>query len=518
MNENKTAAPDLSLAIKTLIRYKREKAEIESRIASEGDIWRAVYEGGESSSWIFNSIVNKHADVIDSIPSCVCLPREKRDEKYAETLSKIIPVITQRCGFEQTYSDNCWEKLKHGTAVYGVFWNNALEDGLGDIDIRALALEDIFWEIGAQDIQDSKNLFIVSHSDIDALEATFGVDYGQLREQDSSLASSLGMSAADGKCLVVDWYYKKYLPDGSARLHLCKFIGDRVLYSSENDPSCPYGWYEHGQYPIVFDRMYPTGQAYGFGVIATSAEAQRYINRIDANILEYTDWASRVRFWAKRSLGVNEKEFLDLDRSIVEVEGDIDEEKLRQIEISPMNDSVMDAKLLKIEELKTVTGSLDISQGGISGGITAASAISILREAGAKASRDGIEETYRAYVRIITLVVELIRQFYDETRVFRIVGDNGAREYLGFCGKSIRTGEDGYRPHFDIEINAVKKAPSESEKKNKFAKELYDSGAFRPENAAQTLLMLEMMDFEGVGLLKASIRSLYGDGKEERND
>ena len=178
----------------------------------------------------------------------------------------------------------------------------------------------------------------------------------------------------------------------------------------------------------------------------------------------------------------------------------------------------MDAKLLKIEELKTVTGSLDISQGGISGGITAASAISILREAGAKASRDGIEETYRAYVRIIALVIELIRQFYDETRVFRIVGDEGTREYLGFCGKSIREGEDGYRPHFDIEISAVKKAPSESEKKNKFAKELYDSGAFRPENAAQTLLMLEMMDFEGVGLLKASIRSLYSDGKEKIDD
>ena len=518
MNEHKTATPDLSLAIKTLIRYKREKAELESRIASESDVWRAVYTGGDSSSWIFNSIVNKHADIIDSIPSCVCLPREKRDEKYAETLSKIIPVITQRCCFEQTYSDNCWEKLKHGTAAYGVFWNNALEDGLGDIDIRALSMEDIYWEIGAIDIQDSKNLFIVSLCDVEALEATYGVDYSELREQDSALASSLGMSAADGKCVVVDWYYKKYLSDGSAILHLCKFIGDRILYSSESDPSCAEGWYEHGQYPIIFDRMYPTGLAYGFGIIATSVEAQRYINRIDDNILEYADWASRVRFWAKRSLGVNEKEFLDLDRSIVEVEGDIDEEKLRQIEISPINDSVMEAKLLKIEELKTVTGSLDVSQGGITNGVTAASAISILREAGAKTSRDGIEETYRAYVKMITFVIELIRQFYDETRVFRIIGEDGSREYLDFSGKSIRADENGRRPHFDIEINAVKKAPSESEKKNQFAKQLYESGAFRPENAAQTLLMLEMMDFEGVGMLKASIRSLYGDGKEEKND
>lgn len=518
MNEHKTSYPDLAVAIKTLIRYKREKAELESRIASEEDIWRAVYTGGESSSWIFNSIVNKHADVIDSIPSCVCLPREKCDEKHAEALSKIIPVITQRCGFEQTYSDNCWEKLKHGTAAYGVFWNNALEDGIGDVDVRALSVSDLYWEIGVLDIQDSKNLFILSLGDIDALEATWGLDYSELREQDSALASSLGTSVSNGKCLIVDWYYKRYLADGSSVLHLCKFVGDRILYSSESDPSCTEGWYQHGQYPIVFDRMYPTGQAHGFGIIATSAQAQRYINRIDSNMLEYADWASRVRFWAKRSLGVNEKEFLDLDRSIVEVEGDIDEEKLRQIEISPINDSVMNAKLLKIEELKTVTGSLDVSQGGISGGITAASAISILREAGAKASRDGIEETYRAYVKVIGLVIELIRQFYDETRIFRIVGEDGTGEYLGFSGKSIRGGDEGRRPHFDIEINAVKKAPSESEKKNKFAKELYDAGAFRPENAAQTLLMLEMMDFEGVGMLKASIRSLYCDGREKSDD
>ena len=85
--------------------------------------------------------MNKHADVIDSIPTCVCLPREKRDEAYAAKLSKVLPVICERCGFEQIYSDNAWEKLKHGTAVYGIFWNSSLEDGLGDVDLRQLSLE-----------------------------------------------------------------------------------------------------------------------------------------------------------------------------------------------------------------------------------------------------------------------------------------------------------------------------------------------------------------------------------------
>ena len=516
MKNKKNAAPSAEEAVKILLKYKKEKNSLESRYLAENKVWENIYSGEESSSWIFNSIVNKHADIIDSIPTCVCLPREKRDEKYSSALSKIIPVISERCGFEQIYSDNSWEKLKHGTSVWGVFWNNSLEDGLGDIDIRALPISSLFWDMSVSNIQDSKNLFITAISDVEELETCFGIDYGEVKERDSALATSLGYSVGEGKCLTVDWYYKKYMPDGTKRLHLTKIVGDRVLYCSENDPSCAEGWYNHGCYPVVFDRLYPTEGICGFGLIAISTSVQGYINRIDDNMLGYSDWASRVRFWAKRSLGVNEKEFLDLNRSIVEVEGDIDEEKLRQIEISPIDSSLVDVKRQKIEELKEITGSRDVSQGGVTGGVTAASAISILREAGAKTSRDGIKETYRAYITVVSLMIELMRQFYDGERVFRIVGEDGGVEFIGFAGRELRDEEkNGFRPHFDIEINATKKSPSESEQKNQFAKELYDSGALKRENAVQTLMMLDLMDFDGVGKLKSDIRRAYSvDGGE----
>ncbi len=520
-HKKNTRSPDISYAVSTLASYKRGKRDIESRIMSEKESWRAVYTADGSSSWIFNSIVNKHADIIDNIPSCTCLPREKRDEKNADMLSKIIPVITQRCNFEQTYSDNSWEKLKHGTAIYGVFWNNSLGDGLGDIDIKAIDVGDIFWDVGVSDIQSSKDLFIVSMRDVEATEAAYPrFNYGASRDADVKLASMLGYADTQDKCLVVDWYYKRYDEQGSPVLHYCKFVGDCVLYSSENDEGCVHGWYQHGQYPVVFDRMYPRDSGIcGFGMISIGRGIQDYINKIDHNVLSYTDWASRVRFWAKRSLGVNEKDFLDLEKSIVEVEGDIDEEKLRQIEIAPMDDSIVDIKKLKIDELKEVTGSRDVSQGGVTGGVTAASAINILREAGAKSSRDGIEETYRAYIRVVSLVIELIRQFYDAARIFRIVGEDGGHEYLSFSGKALRC-DDGPKPFFDIEINATKKSPTEAQQKNEFAKQLYDAGAFKRENAKETLIMLELMDFEGVGKLKASLRREYGyeiDGYSEKN-
>ena len=368
----------------------------------------------------------------------------------------------------------------------------------------------------AKDIQDSKDLFLLSICDADEIEAKYGIELDDIKESNSALTSALGYPTGDGQCLVVDWYYKRTDSLGGKVLHFCKIVGDRVLYASENDPACKDGWYAHGKYPVVLDRLYPTDTACGFGLIAVSSAVQRHINRIDENMLEYSDWASRVRFWAKRSLGVNEREFLDLDRSIVEVEGDIDEEKLRQIEISPMDSAVIDLKKLKIEELKEITGSRDVSQGGVTGGVTAARAITILREAGAKASRDGIEETYRAYISIMSMVIELIRQFYDGERIFRITGESGDTQYVSFSGRSIRECDEyGRLPHFDIEIKTAKCSPSEAEQKNQLAKALYDVGAFKKENAKETLMMLELMDFDGIGKLRSSIMAEYLSGNDE---
>lgn len=504
----------LDYARRTLAAYKRAKRDAELQLEHEREVWRAVYDSGEPSSWIFNSIVNKHADIIDNMPSCTCLPREKRDMATAQTLSKIIPVITQRCGFEQSYSDNAWDKLRYGTAVYGVFWNPEALGGLGDVDIRSINISDLYWETGVSDVQDSKNVFLVSLADKDKTASVYGIDYSEHRESDGALMGLMGYKADDEKCLIVDWYYKKFDDYGAERLHLCKFMGDAVLYCSESDENCTEGWYSHGKYPFVFDRLYPKDRGIcGFGMISIGYRTQQYINKLDRNIMNYSDWASRVRFWAKRSLGVNEKEFMDLERSIVEVEGDVDEEKLRQIEIGAIDDSLIELKRLKIDELKEITGSRDVSQGGISGGVTAASAISILREAGAKFSRDGIEETYRAYVSIIVLVIELIRQFYSTTRVFRIEGEDGSIGYLSFSGKALSDIE-GYTPFFDIEINATKKTPTEAQKKNEFAKQLFDAGAFKRENMTETLMMLDLMDFEGIGKLKADITRAYLDNAE----
>ena len=92
----------------------------------------------------------------------------------------------------------------------------------------------------------------------------------------------------------------------------------------------------------------------------------------------------------------------------------------------------------RIEELKEISGNRDLTQGGTTGGVTAASAIAALQEAGSKLSRDMLKSAYRAFAKQCYLIIELMRQFYDEQRVFRITGQRGESEFVPFSAQGLR--------------------------------------------------------------------------------
>ena len=528
---------DVKAAAEILNRYRAGKSRLDSRLCEEAVWWRTRHGGGAPagdtrrgvkpvSAWLFSSICNKHADLCDAMPVCAVLPREPDDEAEAELLSDILPVITERCGFAETYSDNAWSKLKHGMAAYGVFWNPALENGVGDIDIKRVDLLNLFWEPDARHIQESPHLFLVGLCDTETLLSRYPhlkEKRAAMREDGSLFTPDMGGSYLNGsqgmadKTAVVDWYYKRVNTAGCTVLHYAKFTGDVLLYASENDPAyAERGWYDHGLYPVVLDVLYPEeGTTTGYGFIAVGRNPQGYVDELDGHILEYANHASRVRYWAKRSLGVNEKEFLDPDRRIIEVEGDIDEEKLRQITLSPMDGMLTDVRRMKIDELKETTGNHDVAQGSTTGGVTAAQAIEALQEAGNKGSRDMIAGSHRAYTEIMRQVIELIRQFYDGVRWFRIVGENGGRRFVCYSNTGLQdeiTGEgaDGmalYRhPVFDVEVRAERENPLDRAGRNRLMLELYRAGLFEPANRTAAESALAGMDFEGIDLLRALLK------------
>lgn len=525
---------EVRAAMEQLLHWRSEREEFNQRVREEEQWYRLRMtprrhrnsEGEEfapTSAWLFNALMQKHADLMENIPTAVCLPREQGDEADAEALSTILPVILERTEFEGAYSDNMWYKLKHGVCAWGVFWNNELENGLGDVDLRRVELQQLYWQPGVRKLQQSSAVYYVERMDRATLRARFPRYDGKGEGGELSPFFDSGKEPSD-EVLVVDWYYKKRTPEGRVVLHYCKFTGDTVLFSSENDAAFPRGWYEHGNYPFVLDVLYPIeGSCLGFGIIAIGRDPQSYIDRMDRNLLEYMDWATRVRYFCKKNTGVNEEEFCDLHRHIVEVEGDIDSERLRQIEVCAPDPLWLELKDAKIRELKETTANRDVLQGSPDTGVTAAAAIAALQESGNKTMRDMVLASYRAFVEVVRLVIECIRQFYEETRCFRILGKNGGYRYLQWSNKSIReqalgrlpNGDaDTRRPVFDIDVRAEKLSPYTRYSYNEMLKELYGMGVFDAENVTAAALLLEAMSFQGVESLRARLLAAADAQKE----
>lgn len=522
---------EIKKATEILTKYKDGKANLEKRIVDdelwwELRHWEAI--GGRqpdvqtspkpTSAWLFNSILNKHADAMDNYPEPVVLPREQSDEQSAKTLSEILPVILECNGYDQTYSDAWWEKLKHGTAAYGAFWNSEKENGLGDIDIRGIDLLKIFWEPGITDIQKSRNLFIVELVDDDLLDEQYPEHRGRLRGNAIEVKRYNYDDTVDvsGKSLVVDWYYKVKAPSGRTILHYVKFVGDTLLFASQNEPEYrDVGFYEHGLYPVVLDVMFPEkGTPVGFGYVAICRDPQLYIDKLSANILENAMMGTKRRYFASTSTAINKAQFMDWNEPIVDVEGEISDARLKEIVSNPLDSIYVNILQMKIEEMKDTSANRDVNSGGSTSGVTAASAIAALQEAGNKASRDMISASYRAHVQIGKLCTELMRQFYDETRSFRITGETGEYRFVNFNNAAIRDQQIGVdsagntlyrRPVFDLKIVAQKKNPFSRMEQNERAKELYGLGFFNPERAQEALPALEMMDFEGIDKVREQI-------------
>ena len=182
------------------------------------------------------------------------------------------------------------------------------------------------------------------------------------------------------KSAVVDWYYKKSV-GGRTVLHYCKFVGDTVLFATENDPLyAENGWYDHGLYPFVFDPLFSVeGTPCGFGYIDVGKSAQEYIDRGNQAILENMLWGARPRHFIRTDGAVNEEEYADMTKDFIHVDGNLGQDSILPVQGKSLNDIYVTVINNKIDELMETTGNRDISTGGTVSGVTAASAIAAMQ-------------------------------------------------------------------------------------------------------------------------------------------
>ena len=539
--------PDkVSEVLQILHEYKDGKTTVDMKATENQEWWRLRHwnviqgktEAGKAkvevgSAWAVNSILNKHADFMDSFPKANVLAREADDEEEAQILSKILPAIEEHTDAEQVYNTAGYDFLIDGTAITAVLWDPMAHDGMGDIKKTNVDIHNVFWQPGIEDIQQSKYFFDVSVADVNDVKLQYpdiadrigGGKQGFITEyiHDDNINHQNDIE-------IINCYYKKLEmrpvlinidPQTVAQhlvpreiLHMAIIIGDQCVFCSEDNPEYQDGFYKHGKYPYVFRKCFPVKDSpCGFGYLDIMKYPQRDIDKLDQAIMKNTMMKAKPRWWVKKNAGINKEAFADWNEEIVEVgSGDLGS-AVQQMDVDTLPAIVETHLEAKIDELKEISGNRDFSQGSTASGVTAASAIAALQEAGSKLSRDINKAMYRGSREEYYLEIELIRQFYTEPRTFRIDDGSGRYEYKDYSNVNIApqdiTTPEGTRHKksiFDLEVSAEKQSPFSRASQNETAKELYQMGLFAPDNATSALVCLDMMEFEGKEKIKQQIQ------------
>lgn len=570
-DQRKFGEEQTELALEDLREYFAAKASIDEKATANEEWWRLRHwnvladtnEGVKAgvqvgSAWLFNSLMNKHADIMDSFPRPNILPREADDEVEAKILTSIIPTLLEQNDYEQVYRTKGWDILRDGACITSVLWDPMKANGLGDIAITNVDVHNLAWKPGIEDIQDSDKVYFVTLQNVDTVRAKWPKIADKIGPQDTGIVTRYVHDDnidTSNFVEVIDMYYKKVISqpvysdvvgeDGRLYhlkvmdaprtiLHLAIIVGDQLAFCSENEEGYENGYYEHGRFPFVVARAFPIKDTiWGFGYLDIMKNPQRDIDRLDQAIIKNAMMKARPRYWARKNANIDVDKFADWDEELVEVAtGDLGD-AVRKIDVDDVPAGAMNHLMSKVDELKETSGNRDFSQGGTAAGITSGAAIAALQEAGSKTSRDLNKELYRATREEYYLVIELIRQFYSEPRSFRLdasVADT-LPEPTEKQGYEIQDSDGDYRfvlysnagivdkdtimpdkttrhirPMFDIQVTAEKASPFSRAAQNELAKELYQLGLFTPENTLPAMTCIDMMDFDGKEKVKQELQ------------
>lgn len=534
----KIGTEEISKASEILRKYKEGKARLEKKIIANEEFWKLrqwnyMNDGNDdfkpATAWLWSCIQSRYSDVMDSYPTCNFQPRQADDKDEAVKLSAIVPIILEQNRYEDVYSDIAWYTLKHGGSIQGIFWDGSKHNGIGDITIKKIDFINLFWEPGITDIQESQNIFNTELVSNNILEQRYPQCMGKLGGKSITLARYLYDDNVDtsDKSVVVDWYYHTYV-NGKKTLQYVKYVNDIVLYATENEITAPEkvtmdpqtgipltipldkplaekGLYDHALYPFVTMPLYPIeGSICGYGLTDIGRDTQIQIDQLNKAIVDNAIEGAIPRYFVRDDGTINLKEYNDKSNKFVKVEGNLGEENIRPIDHKSLDGIYVNYLTQKIDELKYVTSNQDVNNGAAPSGITAASAIAALQETSGKNARSTNKTFHRAFRDVCYQIVELIRQFYDVPRTFRINPDGMKEQFVQYSNEGLKEqpqmtmGMDmGLRiPEFDIDITSEKANPYKKLEINELALSFYNAGFFKPEMTDQALACLDMMDFQ----------------------
>ena len=428
----------------------------------------------------FNNCV---ADQMDNMPEALMLPETKALEEVAEDLTDIVRFIMARNNYETLHRRRVEDCFATGTAVTQVVWDEAMDDGKGNVSVFRWQIEAFLWDPAADNIQDARALFKVSwhpkswyEQHYPDLADDIGSDSGEYWGLGVPDAQDKNRPADEDRTMLVEYWYRRY--DAKTKrysINVAYFAGGILLDEAKD-------LYKHGLYPFVLDVYTPIeGIPVGDGLIQECAPMMRYINRYAAYIDANLRMASKGRLLVDRSAGLDKEALMDWETDVVE--GDrIDASALQWMQTQPFTGAATQQLLQLQTDIKQDSGQNQFTRGETAGGVTAASAISALQEAGGKITRLRTNVLNQGYKAIVEQVIWLISQFYDKDRMLMVTGRESTqsrREVSASPERLFGKHKSGHLPPppYTVQVQVQRRNPLRQQAQNELFMQAYSMAA-----------------------------------------
>ena len=378
-------------------------------------------------------------------------PAEKNDEAAAQKMTALKKyllyknrIITQQARF---LHNMFW----YGTGIYGPRWDPEWITGqgprrtIGDIRIESIHPQTLYPDARCgEDINNGYRIHKAVYRPIEYIRQNYPERGHLVREAVQSGDDILGLSgttdggetwneAQDGVVRLIEtWYVGKPLligkeSDQGYGLHVIWWTGDRdKVYLAHSN----YVYFEPGEttiFPFFFSQCYPRENSpFGYGEAHYLKNQQIMLNKESEILLEGAALQALGQTYVKEG-AVSEAQQQQIDQY-----GNIpgwwiwveEPENIKHVSGSGVPDSVLSDIDRRMKMMETIIGRFDITQGKTPGSVTAFRALSLLAERAQVRLRTKEQAITSCLEDLSRFVSRLIARYYNEKRVYRIIGSD----------------------------------------------------------------------------------------------
>lgn len=370
----------------------------------------------------FNNCV---ADQVDNRPEALMTPETPELQNVVDDINDIVRFIYENNDYWYLHRFRVEDFIGTGTSVVQILWDERMANGRGDVALLRVPVEQFLWDPAEEDIQNARALFKVSWHPLSWFRAQYPENGMYVCDEENSV-DAVGknenqeeMMADEKKAMLLEYWYRTY--DAKKRRYTinCMYLAGGAMLEHYKDV------YAHGMYPFVVDAFTEIrGLPVGEGLVMELAPMMRYINRyahyMDVNIRQ----SSHIRMLVRNNSGLDVREVSDWTKDVITGDS-IGEESVRFLQSAPLTSLAMQQMYQLQTDLKQDSGQNQFTRGETAGGVTAATAIASLQEAGGKQTRMRTQTLNQGFQRITEQVLWLVSEFYGEHRVQMITGKDG---------------------------------------------------------------------------------------------